>query len=120
MRDAVAVIEAIRRYRFRWNSERDLQDGIEVALKRGGFAYERERSLEMAGIVDFLVAGGVAVEVKVDGSPVDVLRQLIRYADRPEVRAVVLVTAQRRLGRVVSGKVRGKPAYVVDFWKSAL
>lgn len=41
---------------------------------------------------DFFMPPGVVVEVKVDGGPSEVMRQLFRYGKLPEVEELVLVT----------------------------
>ncbi len=62
----------LRRYRFRYTSERELQDGIETMLTQEGLPFQREASV-VGGAIDFLV-GSVGVEVKIDGSTADLIR----------------------------------------------
>jgi hypothetical protein len=114
-----ALIVALKSKRFRYNSERDLQDGMEGVFKEQGFQYERERELGPGDVIDFLLFGSVGVEVKIKGSPVEVARQLLRYAERPEVAHVVLVTGKLRLGRLPA-ELLGKPVTVVALWRGFL
>jgi hypothetical protein len=118
--EAVAALVAVLKgKRFCYNSERDLQDGMEDVFKAKGFQYERERELGPGDIVDFLLFGSVGVEVKIKGSPVEVARQLLRYAGRPEVAHIVLVTGKLSLGRLPE-ELLGKPVTVVALWRGFL
>jgi len=86
------LVSALGKYRYLVGSEADLQNGVEIALKGAGVTFERERVLGRDR-VDFF-AQGVAIELKVDGSLSDVTRQIHRYAQHPEVTAVLLVTTR--------------------------
>ena len=112
-----ALVTVLKGKRFRYNSERDLQDGMEDVFKAQGFRYERERELGPGDIVDFLLFGSVGVEVKIKGNPVDVARQLLRYAGRQEVAHIVLVTGKLSLGRLPE-ELLGKPVTVVALWRA--
>ena len=65
--DVRVVCAALTGQRFRFSSERDLQDGIEQTLNRLSIPSKREASLTNEERVDFLV-NRVAVEVKVSGN----------------------------------------------------
>ena|SRR6478736_3415068 len=58
--------------------------------------------------IDFVV-GRVGVELKIDGSPAAVLRQLDRYAASDEIDSLLLVTTRRSLARGLPSDLRGKP-----------
>lgn len=116
---ASEIAAALRKKEFRYDNERDLQDGIERALAEGKFTYERERRLGDAGVADFLVSSSVCLEVKVEGAPAMVARQLLRYAGRPEVLEILLVTGRAALGRLPP-TLRGKPVTVLALWRSLL
>lgn len=103
---------------FQYSSERDLQDGIEVVVKAAGIAYERERELGPGDIIDFLV-GDIGLEVKIQGSPAEVARQLLRYASHSDIREIVLVTGKQRLGALPE-RLMGKPVTVVSLWRGFL
>lgn len=113
------LVAALRRCQFNFSHEVDLQDGIEEVLKSQGYGFERERRLGAAGVIDFLVAGGIGIEVKIKGSPVLVIRQLLRYAECMEVQELVLVTARSRLGDLPA-ELMGKKVTVVSLWEQAL
>ena len=115
--DVRVVCAALTGQRFRFSSERDLQDGIEQTLNRLSIPNKREARLTNEERVDFLV-GRVAVEVKTKGNRVSVMRQLSRYAECPDVDAIVLVTAKQTLG--CPSSIGGKPITVVRIWSGAL
>ena len=104
-------------YRFRFASERELQDGIARVLDSAGLSHRREATLNDAGTIDFLV-GDVGVEVKIKGALAAVTRQLHRYAEQPLVRELLLVTGSGRLDRLPSS-LCGKPLGVLHLLSSA-
>ena len=107
-------------YRFRFASERDLQDGIARVLDDAGIAHRREAPLGplgRAGTIDFLV-GDVGIEVKIKGALAQVTRQLHRYAEEPAVRELLLVTGSAQLDRLPRA-LCGKPLDVLHLLASA-
>lgn len=113
------LVGALKATRFQYNTERELQDGMEAVFKAQGFAYERECVLARRDIIDFIVFGSVGVEVKIKGSPNEVARQLLRYAKQPRLTHIVLVTGKLRLGALPE-KLMDKPVTVVGLWTSFL
>ena len=123
------VAAAIARHRFRFDRERDLQDGIALALEGASIGFRREvhlttrealaSGLRAAGCIDFLVDGGVGLEVKIGGTLAAVTRQLHRYAHASGVDSLLLVTAKKALDRLPDALV-GKPLRVVHLLGSAL
>jgi hypothetical protein len=78
-----------------------------------GLPFEREHSFSRHDRVDFFFKeAGIAVEVKVAGSPNEVLRQLHRYAQHEDVKALLLVTT-RAAHRLLPGELNGKRLQVV-------
>lgn len=104
-----AVQSALRRFRFTWADEDDLQSAIESALIISEIDFKREHDLGEAGRVDFFL-DGVALEVKTHGSRFAVLRQLHRYAEHDDVTAVLLVTPSMKLDAPPT--LNGKPCGV--------
>lgn len=94
-----SLTSLLRNYRFRFVTEKDLQDGIAEALDAAGIAYSREKSLGKPDRPDFIV-GNVAIEVKIKGSLADLLRQVSRYAAHDEISAVLAVGTPHWLTRV--------------------
>lgn len=114
------ISKALRARVLRFDNEKDLQEAIALVLLKETVSFEREKALGgELGVIDFLVAGGVGVEVKIDGNPTAVAAQLLRYARSPEIRGLVLVTAKASLGRLPS-KVGGKPFFAVPLWEGLL
>lgn len=112
MSDTVTrIIELCRTLRCQTAVEKALQDALEPLLMANFSIVEREVRLGPGDVVDFLVEGSVAVEVKVDGSPMAVTRQLHRYAEHDQVRELVLVTTRAK-HRSVTPTLRGKPVAV--------
>lgn len=107
-----AVERALRRRRFRYANEKELQEGLAQAFAEEGIDFRREHSLAPGDIVDFLI-GPVAVEVKIGGSLAGVTRQLHRYAQHEPVEALVLVTGLLRLGNLPE-TLNGKALSVVS------
>ena len=97
MRDELnRLAERLAAYHFHFAKEAELQTGLALALEECGVFFSREHVLDAHNRVDFLTAEGIGIEVKVDGSALDVARQLMRYAAFPEVRALLLVTTRAR------------------------
>lgn len=75
--------------------ELDIQNSLETFFKEGGWAPEREVVLAATDRIDFML-GRLGVEVKVDGSRMQVMRQLKRYAESGQVDCLLLVTTCAR------------------------
>lgn len=78
-------------HQFASRTESQLQSAIEECLKQNGIAYQREFRLTEKDRPDFIV-GKVAIEIKIDGSCSEVIRQLYRYAQHPDVEEILLIT----------------------------
>jgi hypothetical protein len=109
---AAGICQLIHAAKFRFASEYDLQAGIAKLLTDEGVAFEREVRINKKDRLDFLISGGIALEVKVDGALSSVTRQLFRYAGQPEVTHLVLVTT-RAMHRQIPQTIHGKPLYIV-------
>lgn len=104
------VLHVLQAFRFRFSNERDLQDGIEYVLKRIAVPYEREKALGPADRPDFLLAGGLALEVKIQGTLSQALRQIDRYAHHADVNCILLVGTPGWFTRVPPS-IGAKPVY---------
>ncbi|WP_053764435.1 hypothetical protein [Leptospirillum ferriphilum] len=105
--DSLETLLSSHRYRF--SSERDLQNGIDEVLQTSGLSYSREFSLGVADRLDFLV-DGIALEVKIKGSLPDLIRQIARYARHKDVREILVVGTPRWIPQVPAS-IEGKPVY---------
>lgn len=106
------VLEELRAWRFSFTCEQELQDGVGLVLKAMGIPYEREYALGDEDRIDFWVADGMGIEIKVQESLTDVTRQLHRYAQRDEVKVLVLLTTKMSHRRMPE-EMWGKPIHVV-------
>jgi hypothetical protein len=107
----VAGLIGRRRGLLRYTTERQLQDALEVLFASEGLGALREQPLGPLDRPDFLI-GGVAVEVKVGGTPDALERQVTRYLTHDTVTAVVVVTNRAR-HRGLPPEISGKPVLVV-------
>ncbi|WP_337055018.1 hypothetical protein [Pseudoxanthomonas sp. USHLN014] len=73
--------------RYRYGSEVQLHEVMAQVLAGTGF--QREYRLDAKNRADFWL-DGLVIEVKVDGSAGDALRQVGRYIELPHVQAVLL------------------------------
>jgi len=113
MERMAAVSTLLSSRRFVWSNESMLQRGIYQTLLEAGHVVQREKRLSRKDRPDFMLEGGVYVEVKVDGSLTSVMRQLSRYAEQPSVSAIVLVTTRAAQAARVPTEFSGKPVRVV-------
>ena len=87
-------------YRYRFTSEKELQDGIETALQQNHLAYLRETALSTPDRPDFLVEAGIAIEIKIKGTMAELLRQASRYAAHPDITGILVIGTPHWLPRV--------------------
>ncbi len=107
------VALALRSYAFSVPDERTLHEGVKTVLTAADIAYEHEHTVSPTSRLDFwLPASGLAIEVKVQGDPGNVLRQLTRYCHHDVVAGLLLVTTTAKLSRVPT-TLCGKPVRAV-------
>jgi len=83
-----------------------LQDIIAKALDDAGITYSKEYKLAPRNRIDFLVDGGIGIEVK-KGKPYtrQVVEQLKRYAAFSEITAIILVVERNLdIPKEINGK----------------
>lgn len=124
MMDLALLVKALKSHRYSYQNEKELQEGVEQVLKGLGVPFEREKQLPGdAGIIDFLVGGwaggSVGIEIKTQGSPSEVARQLIRYCGCDLIRELILLTGRSRLGQLPK-EMLGKKLTVVTLWETFL
>ncbi|HYD58943.1 MAG TPA: hypothetical protein VEC35_01215 [Noviherbaspirillum sp.] len=112
-----AVTNLIEVSKLSLTDEKQTQVQIATVLDAGGVEFEREARLSDKDIVDFLVDGGVAVEVKIKGQRKAIYRQLERYSAHESVKAIVLVTS---VCMHLPADIGGKPASVASLSKGWL
>ena len=118
MSELLAVLKA---YRYSVGSEDSFQRSLEQVLVRHGISFLREHELGPDyGRIDFyLPERKLGIELKVKGSPSQVLRQLHRYAQCPEIAALILLTARARF-RHAPANINAKPLFAVPVWEGQL
>lgn len=113
------VLSMLERHIFRFSEERELQDGIELALTHAGFEFEREKVLGPQDRPDFLVAGALAMEIKIKGTLSAALRQIDRYTKHEAVESVLLVGTPGWINRIPP-EIRGKQIFALRLTGSLL
>lgn len=115
-----SVVETLPRFSYRFSNEIALHEGMAQALTSAGIAFEREVVAGPKDRFDFLVAPGIVIEAKIQGSLAKALQQVDRYAARADVTAVVLVTT-RFWGTTSAGidQLHGKPVHIIKLTGAA-
>ncbi len=86
------VIEALNKIRIKANSvEYTIQDQIAIALSDAEIEFEKEVKLSPRNRIDFLISGGIGIEVK-RGKPntYSVINQLERYAGHKKCDGITI------------------------------
>ena len=114
-------IELLKTYRYSVGSEDSFQRGVEQVLNRHHIPFLREHQLgpEYGRIDFYLPDRKLGIELKVKGSPSQVLRQLHRYAQCPDVAALILLTARARLA-FSPMQINGRAVFAVPVWEGQL
>lgn len=114
---AGGIIKFLSQYRLSFLDEKDLQRQIEEHLIAGGISHTREARLDDSNIVDFLIAGNIAMEIKIKGSRREIYKQCERYCSFDNVSQLILVT-NRSMG--FPKEINRKPCYVMALGKAWL
>lgn len=105
------LVALIRSYQIPFGTEAAMQSAIERILKEAGLKFQREHVFGPRDRIDFLI-GRIGLECKVDMSKARVASQLLRYAERPEIDALLLVTS-RHTHTFAQTELGGKPFKVI-------
>lgn len=109
--DLKRVTEALAAHHYRYASEAQLHKAISQVLAQLAIPFEHEK---IAGEDRFdFYADGLVLEVKINGSYSEALRQVDRYCQRPDVQAVAVVTS--KAWGYVKGEhtLSGKPVWLI-------
>jgi hypothetical protein len=98
-------------------SEDAYQESLGGFLEEIGIPHAREVRLTETDRVDFIV-GSIAVELKVKCSAAELLRQLQRYAQSPQVEEILALSFTRSCLRMLPGRLSGKPVMSYCFGRS--
>lgn len=119
--DALAqrVARVVLRTRFNLSDEKATQQEMAEVLSAVGICFEREKHLGPGDIPDFMVSGGLAIEIKLKRSvsKMEIYRQLRRYALHQEVLGLLLIT---NVSMGLPPTIEGKPAYYASMGRAWL
>lgn len=107
MSDLEKVVDHLKKFRFQATTEAEFQVAIAHALGTGGFKFRAEVRLSPKDRIDFLLDSGVGIEVKTNGTAAAAERQLRRYAESEQVKALVLMTSRSQVAvqpRLINSK----------------
>lgn len=113
------LVRVLSRHRFDLADEKACQAEIHTVLTEAfpERSVQRERHVGLAEIVDFYV-DGVAIEVKMNrAQAAAIIRQIKRYAKRPDVTAVIVATNK---ALQLPKAIEGKPIYGVSLGRAWL
>jgi len=115
------IADLIHGYRYVIGNEASFQQGLSWILKMNRIVHVREHNLGPSfGRIDFYLPNErIGIELKVKGSPSEVIRQLHRYAQCPEIHALILVTGRTRLSPNTT-ELNGKPLITAAVWQGQL
>jgi len=97
-------------WRLPLESEKETQACLADLLAREGIPFEREARIA-GGVIDFLLADGTGVEVKLAGAAKAIYRQMQGYSAEPRVERLVLLTTK---AMALPPLIGGKRARVVN------
>ena len=93
------VCSALKGRKLPLENEKVLQGRMEEIFTESAVEFDREFWLDKESKPDFMI-DGVAVEVKITGSRLEIYRQVQRYAKHEAVKAIILVT-NKSIGTIV-------------------
>lgn len=110
----------MRSCRFNFSNEKELQAGIEELLTQEGINFAREHQLPPVGRIDFYLPDDrIGIEVKVKGSPSDVLKQFHGYCGHADIDALLVVSSRTKLGNLPD-VLNHKPVLGVSLWANGI
>lgn len=111
------IIEILKSKALPLEVEHDTQAAIAQLLVDHEITFEREKRLSRKDRIDFLIDGGIGIEVKLKGAGTGIFRQCQRYCESTEVSSLVLVT-RKTMG--FPRALNGKPCHYVSLGKAWL
>lgn len=110
------LINLVSFFRLSLQNEKETQMQIAKIFTDNGIDHQREFRLDSKNIPDFFM-DGIAIEVKIKGSPRQIYKECERYCAFEEVRELILIT-NRSMG--FPREINGKPCYLVNIGKGWL
>lgn len=99
------------------NDEKETQAELSRLLTEAGVLHKREVRLSPGNVVDFMLEGGLAIEVKLSASKRAIYRQCKRYCEHEQVKALILVSAT---ATGFPADIEGKPCWVASLGRGWL
>ena len=112
-----SIVTILRGQPYPVSTEAAMQDAVECRLQDFDVPYEREVRMGPNSRIDFMVVGGIGIEVKTRCPRRQIHRQLTRYAEHPDVTALILVTGTFT---GLPETLNGKPVYMVSNGRASL
>lgn len=109
--------DAISMFTYNFSDEEEFQVGLSKALRSAGVEFRREAILSKRDRIDFMLDGGIGIEVKIDGSISALTRQLFRYAELPEINGLLVAVSLNRLANLPT-EINGKPVQCVRIMRA--
>lgn len=91
LEDVTSLLESLP---MSMGNEKQMQQAVARALIQAGIPFEPEVILSPKDRIDFLLSGGIGIEVKNAGSYSAVALQLLRYAEADQVESLILLTSR--------------------------
>lgn len=116
------IATLLSNWRYLFGTEVHLQEAVAKVLADTGEKVAREYVLDPKNRADVMLADGIVVEVKIDGSLSAALRQCERYSRLQAVTGIVLASAVSWARRPLVSRPRmnGKPFALVFLPRQAL
>lgn len=115
MTSAHEIAAHLRCFRYGARTEAEFQECIGAVLTLRNAPFEREVLLSKGDRIDFLLADGVGIEVKIKGTAAAAEAQLRRYARSPRVKELILMTSRSQVA-VQPSEIDGKPVLSVVWY----
>ena len=113
------ITSALENKRFRFTTEDELQQGIEIALTQAKLPFEREKILSLRDRPDFVVGQHFAIEIKIKGTLAQALRQINRYAEHTDIKEILVVGTPYWIPKLPAS-IGDKPVYAMRLTGSLL
>jgi hypothetical protein len=118
--EAQGILRVLRTLRIQKavEAEQQMHDEVAAVLTAAGVPFEHEYRLAPRCRIDFLIGGGIGIEIK-KGKPnsTEVNAQVARYARLGELSAIILLVERNAMGVRESWASHGIPAFYLGLSK---
>jgi hypothetical protein len=89
------IVEILSQYTFDPSSEMRMHAGIADLLTANNFDFVTEHQFSRKDRIDFFIQKlGIGIECKIKGGELPLISQVLRYAQYPEVKEIIVVTTK--------------------------